>query len=104
MVLLRDNQGRDQAVSRPPAANGLPLAHGGGMGIRLPGRDDEQPVLWLFGETARALRLVSSEQQRAYLAGGSEASQRPGLVRHARQRVDVVPAPRLPLSERASRG
>src|SRR5271165_1978536 len=104
MVLPGDNRGRDEAVSRPPAANGLPLAHGGGMGIRLPGRDDEQPILRLFGEAAGALRMVSSKQRRAYLAGGSEASQRPGLVRHARQRVDVVPGPSLPLSERPRRG
>ena len=38
---------RDDDPGRRPAANWLSPAHRGGMGIRLPGGYDDQPLLWV---------------------------------------------------------
>src|SRR5262249_5027540 len=92
-VVLRD--GRERAgdeiegeLSEP--GRGSP-ADGSGGGVCHPGGSGGEPVLRGDGGVAGEVWLVFQEQQGAYLAGGGQEAQRPGVVRPARGGVYRVP-------------
>src|SRR5262249_44217665 len=67
------------------------LAHRSGVGVCLPGRGGDKPILWRDGGVTGRVRLVPEEltRPRDAAARRSEA-ERPGVIRHVRQRLRVV--------------
>jgi serine/threonine protein kinase len=78
-------------TGRPPFRSANPPE------IRLPSGRGHQLVLWRLPGPAAALCLVHEECRRPDVASGAEEAQRPGAVRHARQRLDLVPGKRRSL-------
>ena len=69
----------------------LPAAHRGGMGICLPRRQHREVLFRRRRDRAAAIRLVQAAFARQAPAGGPEAAQPLGPLRHARQRLAMVP-------------
>ena len=91
-VVLPPQRGRglrrgDDDPRRRARAHGLSPAHRGGMGIRLPGGCGHQPILRSLDRPAGRLCPVSGQQQGACLGVREPAPERPGVVRHAGERV-----------------
>src|SRR5262249_26239134 len=92
-VVLRDErQGAgDEVEGELPEPDGVSAAHGSGDGVCVAGGGGDEPVLRGDGGVAGQVRLVCPEQQGAYLAGRGQEAKRPGLVRHARECLYLVP-------------
>ena len=69
----------------------LPAADRGGMGIRLPGRDEFRLLVRRRSAAARRLRLVRRQLRQEDASRRPEEAQSVGPLRHARQRGRVVP-------------
>jgi hypothetical protein len=61
------------------------------MGIRLPRGEHDGLKFWRFGGFAGRLRLVRRQFGERYASGGTKEAERLGFVRHAWERVGVVP-------------
>ena len=73
-------------------AQRLSSAHRGGMGIRLPGRRDDESLLWAIAQAAGELRLVI--QDNGVITDpsrGAHQAERFRYFRRVRQRLGVVP-------------
>ena len=77
----------DEGPRRFFAAQGLPLANRGGMGVCEPRCGYDQPALWPLGRSAGAVCPVSGQQPQPCLALWKPDAQRSGLIRHAWERV-----------------
>src|SRR5947209_15934923 len=102
MVLPREDRRGDEAVAGLPEAERLSSAQRGGVGVRLPGPDDKQPVFWIRRGAIAALLVVRPQRAGADLAGRPEEAERPGAVRPVRQRHELVRGAVLALSARPS--
>src|SRR5262249_43735512 len=92
-MMLRDGrQGAGGEVEGELSEPGrVSPADGSGGGVCHPCGSGDEPVLRGDGGVAGEVWLVFQEQQGAYLAGGEQEAQRPGLVRPARECLYLVP-------------
>src|SRR5262249_22067356 len=76
-----------------PEPDGLPAADRGGVGVCLPGGGGDEPVLRGDGGVAARVWGVLGEfgEGGADPAGGGQEAERPGVVRHAQECLDLVP-------------
>jgi hypothetical protein len=90
---VRDVERRD-SVLRVAVGEGrreVPLAERGSVGICLPGGDRDDVVFGLQSGGAQGACVVRFQLGEEVASGGSEVAERVGPVRHARQRLGVVP-------------